>query len=60
MSYHAVAPGSIPGVGKDFGLPVDPADILMNGYPDIVVSGFSTTWSPKVYDDYGELYFTSG
>ena len=31
LSYHAVAPGSIPGVGRDFGLPVDPADIVMNG-----------------------------
>ena len=25
-SYNGIAPGSIPGVGRTFGLPVDPAD----------------------------------
>ena len=30
LSYHRITPGSIPGVGMNFGLPVDQADIVMN------------------------------
>ena len=30
-SYHGIAPGSIPGDGRNFGLAIDPADIVMNG-----------------------------
>ena len=29
--YHGIAPGLIPGNGRNFGLPIDPADIVMNG-----------------------------
>ena len=29
-SYHGIAPGSIPGDGKNVGLPINPADIVMN------------------------------
>ena len=31
QSYNGIAPGLIPGVSRNFGLPVDPADIEMNG-----------------------------
>ena len=31
-SYHQIDTGSIPDVGRNFGLPVDPADIEMNRY----------------------------
>ena len=31
-SYHGIAPGSIPGVGRIFDLPVVQADIAMDGY----------------------------
>ena len=30
-SYHGIAPGSILGDVKNVGLPVDPADMVMNG-----------------------------
>ena len=31
LSYHIISPGSILGDDRNFGLPVDPADIVMNG-----------------------------
>jgi len=31
LSYHGIAQGSIPNAGRNVGLPVDPADIVMNG-----------------------------